>query len=871
MWLLAVVAAQAGGVVAADAGFAFGAPACVGASFALCAAAALTRCRASVAASALGAAFFAVGGLAFERAGALESEPVAWPSGARTTLDASVVDVDRGATGVRVLLDDVVGDEAGAVDVLPLGRARLRLFVDAGDPAARWFAARRIGERVRVRAALRALDGPRNPGAPDRARHARRRGVWADASLAHPHAFVSLAPAPSHRSETTALPGRVHRTTTVERLERLGPGGALLAALGLGEAEALDPRVRDAMERLGLSHLVAVSGLHLALVAALVFGLAGRAIRLGGLASLLDPVPFQASAALGAALLYAVLSGLGVPVRRAWVLLVFAVALHAMGRRSAWLAAWCCAASVGLALDPAALFELGPQLSFGVTAALASARLDDRDLAPGDGGIIARLCASALRLLAVSAVALAASAPLLAAHARVSSSWALLANVVAVPLTAAVLLPLALAASATAAFLPSSAASEAFLAAAAAVAHAFEAGVCAIAERLGPLPRSGRPSGFALGLAGLCVLACVRAPTTALRSVAALACLFVVGSRGGPGVEMDAAPHAAELIALDVGQGDALIVRDANTAIVVDAGWADPDGGFDAGERIVLPALATLGIDRLDLLVVTHADLDHLGGAAALLEVLPVDRVWVPAPYAGAAAFDALRRLARGRGARFEGRGREDGGASFGAIAIDVLWPPRGHEIGDRNESSLVLRVGAGEVHALLMGDAGFETERSLLGAPAQLRADVLKLGHHGSRTATSAAFLAAVDPDWVIVSAGCRVGRALPHVDTLGRVTRSGAQLLWTGRDGAVGLALESPAARTELGAGRGVRRCRASPEARAAWPLGRVPRARGDSRAAPGALPLNDPSRRVERSGNAGDRIGVGAPGSRLTRARR
>lgn len=242
-----------------------------------------------------------------------------------------------------------------------------------------------------------------------------------------------------------------------------------------------------------------------------------------------------------------------------------------------------------------------------------------------------------------------------------------------------------------------------------------------------------------------------------------------------------------------MGQGDAVLVQGRTGALLVDGGTAVPDGP-DLGATVVVPALRALGVRRLDLVVASHADLDHRGGLPAVLRALPVARVWLPPGGLADPSFAELVATARAVGAALEEQGAGGTPLRIGDLAVEPLWPPRGAHEGSRNDRSLTLRVALAGRRVLLPGDLEVEAERRLLASGICLRADVLKLGHHGSRTSSSAAWLAAVGGAVAVASAP-RAGRfEMPHPEVVARVGAGGYALWWTGRDGAVliGLAPE-------------------------------------------------------------------------------
>ena len=240
---------------------------------------------------------------------------------------------------------------------------------------------------------------------------------------------------------------------------------------------------------------------------------------------------------------------------------------------------------------------------------------------------------------------------------------------------------------------------------------------------------------------------------------------------------------------LDVGWGDAVLVQGRSGAILVDAGGRRP--GTDLGRSVVLPALARLGVRRLDVLVASHGDRDHRGGLPSVLAGIEVGELWLPHGGRHDPAFSRVVETARARGIPIRTRGSDSARWQRGDLTVETLWPPPG-STGASNAESLVVRVRAAGRSVLLMGDLEAEGERALLADGPALRADVLKLGHHGSRTSSHEAFLRAVSPNWAVVSAPPQSRLAFPHSSVLERIRALGIGLAWTGRDGGILIGLE-------------------------------------------------------------------------------
>jgi competence protein ComEC len=242
----------------------------------------------------------------------------------------------------------------------------------------------------------------------------------------------------------------------------------------------------------------------------------------------------------------------------------------------------------------------------------------------------------------------------------------------------------------------------------------------------------------------------------------------------------------------DVGQGDALLVEGDESAILVDAGRAIP-GSFDLGRSVVVPALAALGVDSLDAVVVTHGDLDHRGGIPAVLASVPVGELWLPWRAQDDPAFGAVMDVAGREGIKIIEMGAEAPSREIGDLRVTPLWPRLDRIGGSANAQSLVLLLELAGWRMILTGDIGIGVETELVVSGEKLAADLLKVAHHGSAGSSSPEFLRAVGPRWLMLSAPCGGGSRLPHPRALKRLVGSGARLAWTGRDGAVAIGLDS------------------------------------------------------------------------------
>jgi competence protein ComEC len=248
---------------------------------------------------------------------------------------------------------------------------------------------------------------------------------------------------------------------------------------------------------------------------------------------------------------------------------------------------------------------------------------------------------------------------------------------------------------------------------------------------------------------------------------------------------------------LSVGQGESLLIRlPPGEVMLVDGGGFPPDSGRDFGERILGPALLRLGVRRIDYMVMSHAHPDHLGGLSSVARTLPVGQFWEPVPGGDGGEYAELRAGLESRGIPRRLLAAGDTLRLPGGVTMAVLSPPVGQmerrgerDDGEMNEQSLVFRLTYGEHSFLFTADAGFATERRMLGQGVELASQLLKVGHHGSRFSTSEEFLARVSPTIALISAGSRNAFGLPSPRTLALLRRRGVAVYRTDLDGTVEL----------------------------------------------------------------------------------
>ena len=642
--------------------------------------------------------------------------------GSEQTIRGQIIGVpERNATVARFLFES---------PDWPGGRLRLGWYRDAPQLTA--------GDCWQLRLRLREPRGSTNPGGMDYEGWLFRQRIIATGT-------VRAGESCGTKSGIDTL--RQRWAATIR--ESLGPGrpAATISALALGLRDDLTDADWDILRRTGTSHLFAISGLHLGLIAALGFALGRGVWRAGGYRAGGRAATWGAMTAGLLSLGYAAMAGFGIPVQRALVMSLLGVFAVSSGRWRAPLPILSLAAVVVLALDPLAISAPGFWLSFTAAAGILL-WLNWQPSRPWP-----------LRLLEIQLMLGLLLMPLTVGFFGGASLLALPVNLLLVPIFS-LLLPLVLLASLWH-VLPGG---SALLQATGAVLDGLWQLLAGVAQwSLAYLQPAVPPAGLLLlALAGLLLLLLPRAVGARLPGmICLLPALLYIPPRPAPG--------ELWLHVWDVGQGQSVLLETANYRMLYDAGPAWP-GGFDAGAGVVVPYLQVRGVNRIDRLLLSHGDRDHAGGVPAVRAALPV------ASLLGTADSP---RCESGHAWVWDG------------VQFTVLHPPprAGPRRRDRNNDSCVLRIDGPQGSALLAGDIEASAEQALLArqGAAALKAEVLVAPHHGSRTSSTEALVDAVAPAWVLFGAGWRHHFGHPHPTVEMRWRDTGSSVGITGDAGAL------------------------------------------------------------------------------------
>jgi competence protein ComEC len=609
------------------------------------------------------------------------------------------------------------------------------------------------GERWRMTVRLRSPHGQVNPHGFDRERWLWEQGIGATG-------YVRDGPRdarPQRLGATAWHPVETAREWVVRRIKARVidvRSAGVLAALVAGEQSAIERDDWDLFRTTGVAHLMSISGLHVTMFAWLAMagvGLLWRQLaRVQPRALLAVPTPLAAGVggvALAAA--YALFSGWGVPSQRTVLMLAVVVGLRLSGRQWPWPLVWLLAMSAVLLLDPWALLQPGFWLSFVAVGILFATDPGRRTRLTADGDQPPRhrrVWRAAVGMVREQSVVTVALAPLALLLFGQFSLVGLVANLLAIPWVTLVITPLAML----------GVAAPPLWDAAALAVQGMSAGLTWLAQWpwasiFRPVPPAPLALAAVLG-GGLVVL---RLPGVFRGAGLLLLWPALLWAPARP------APGEFELLAIDVGQGSAALVRTAHHSLLYDTG-PRYSADSDAGRWIIVPLLRALGVD-LDAVVVSHRDSDHSGGTEA------VRAGWPNARWLSSYDTESVRRCVAGQHWEWDG------------VRFEVLHPaPDNHTEDGRgrlssNAMSCVLLIKSTDQSAWLSGDLDAARETRLALDHPELRATVMLAPHHGSRTSSSPVLLNTLRPKWVLVQSGYRNRFGHPAPEVLDRYRQRG------------------------------------------------------------------------------------------------
>ncbi|MEM7277044.1 MAG: DNA internalization-related competence protein ComEC/Rec2 [Pseudomonadota bacterium] len=609
----------------------------------------------------------------------------------------------------------------------------------------------KLGEIWRLNLRLRAPRGLANPYSFDFERWQFANGIGASAYVRESDGNARLASTPSvsvsdmRRQIVASIAGQLPDDAA----------SAVLVALSVGSRHKMSAGTREHMARTGTLHLMAISGLHIGLAAAIGL-LAGRLVRL--LLNLIrcgtGSVHLPACIGFASALFYAALAGFSIPTQRALIMLGLVLPLVSSGRMASPVKILGLAALLVVVVQPASLLGVSFHLSFSVVLVLIG-------IASRDRMQLRSMDRPGLKTLRWQWWLCCLSVPLNMFFFGRVSLVAPLANVLAVPFYSFAVVPCLFYGLSG---LPGSVA-------ALTVAHKLTSLSLDVLEGLSSLSAASVYSPELSGpdvLLLLLALVVFALPGSVLRRLPLIGLSLLLALIPKQQIE----PGCYQLQVFDVGQGQAILIRTARNALLFDTGPGFSGGGSSASNQI-LPALRALNIGELERVIVSHADFDHRGGLGDILQAMP----GTPVNYSGDANLFPPRAIACKAGMRWE----------LDRVPFEFLHPA-GASTG--NNGSCVLKIGTTNTATLLTGDIERKAERQLVEREShRLKSLIVSVPHHGSETSSAPEFVQAVAARYALVSAGYRNRWSFPREPVVARWQASGSRVFNVADQGALSI----------------------------------------------------------------------------------
>jgi competence protein ComEC len=658
------------------------------------------------------------------------------------------------------------------------------------------------GDEIRVSGRLREPGGFQNPGGFDYAAYLAQRGIYFAVSAKSSDAIKVIS---RGTGAFRAIQDRRERIRQSFLSSTAGDGSAILQAMVLGEEGGLTEDLRDRFMAAGVTHIISISGSHLGMVAVLCFGL------IRGLLFLLperlyhrltlraDPKKIAAWLTLPLVIFYTLLAGGQMATVRSLLMITAGLMALILDREHALMHSLALAALMILFLSPQALFDISFQLSYLSVLVIGYVVALRNEIGIRPPGRVMRLAQSAALLIIISLAASLATGPLVAHYFNQFSLAGLVSNLIVVPFAGAVVVPLGLFSGILSLFtghLPLAGLNQ--------LAADIFIGLVSFFSRLPFAEFHPQAPGvlwlFSYAVFFFSLLHMLRIHLlsrfkpfegSARISLLPKITLALAGSFLLLGFALTLFPGKQTMISFpDVGQGDCALLELASGKTVLIDGGGTADNRFDLGRRVVAPFLWNRGIRKLDLMVLSHPHPDHMNGLMFVLRKFAVGELWSHGLDRDLPGYEQLENIAKERYIRRRIVSAEDAPVMLGDAVLRVLHPAKEFTTHERkayaaeNSRSLVVRITDRGRTYVFTGDIGVEGERYLLGTGRDLKCDVLKVPHHGSKSSSSESFISLTRPAVAVVTVGRENPYRHPADEIMDRYERAGADIC---RDGAV------------------------------------------------------------------------------------
>ncbi|MBW2050998.1 MAG: DNA internalization-related competence protein ComEC/Rec2 [Deltaproteobacteria bacterium] len=657
------------------------------------------------------------------------------------------------------------------------------------------------GDFIRFPATLRQISGFSNPGGFNYQSHWNAQGVWVQGFLKDPRFLVRIK-GPGQRSSPAAFMDQI-RDKSARFVEQTinQPALGLVKTMLLGIRDDIEPEIQGAFRRLGLAHLLAISGLHIGLIAITSYWLCLKLLLLWpGLALRVNVPRLAILLALGPVILYTGLAGGRPSILRAAIMVGFFCLAFFLGRRRDLLTALAAAAWAILIFQPGAIFSVSFQLSFAAVGAIIILRplllnfFQKRTKPETERSGLYEVLNRYTELAAITLAAFLGTAPIVAYHFNQLPLLTLPANLIITPLFTLIIIPPGLLGLITAPVSPWLA-KIIFLS----IERLIWIMLAAIEGAASwswvnlTLPSPG--PAFIVGYYLLLLSFFLIQPFKKAVLVSILIIAAFLPLHFWPVIYRSLNPEL-KVTMLDVGQGNAAHVSFPDRTEMMIDGGGFPKSNFDPGANIITPYLLHQGVTRLDVLVLSHAHPDHCGGLACLAQKFHPTSFWSNHEQSFSKTY--LKLLEAVEGNKIKHPALEDlyRPKHFGPALVQALHPPpnflalqaAGKRTPHLNNNSLALRIQFGQIVFLFPGDLETAGEAEILSRQRdRLRADVLLACHHGGRTSLTPSFLEAVRPRYIVFSVGRYTRFNQPSPEAVARARAVGAEVYRTDQHGAV------------------------------------------------------------------------------------
>lgn len=691
------------------------------------------------------------------------------------------------------------------------------------------------GDVVRVRTRLRKVRNFHNPGGFNYERYLRYQGVLLRGSVADDSRIVVIRKGYGNPIRQK-LEGFRSTIRTFVDTNAPAPEKEIIQACILGDQQQIPRELRDAFSKTGISHIIAISGFNMSMIAFFsIYLVRGIIRRFPYLLLRFDLYKLSVLFAMPPVILYTFIAGAGMSVLRATLMILAFMAALLISKSRDLYNTLAMAALIILLVYPPALFDVSFQLSFAAVLAILlitprlTAFIPKPEPVPGSPYSLPVLCSKGLYTFAlfiiVSLSAMLGTMPLIAFYFNRLSVVSLLANIIIVPILGILAIPVSMA---TIFFLPfSSLVSAFFLDIAGTLVmislalnnffaslpwaafylttpsllellffYVFLYGLMEVLAHLsGENGTDNDPGNASLlnGAENASFLIRLRScPTWIHYTIAASILFFCLDAVYLHQKNSERGEFTAT--AIDVGQGSSILVRFPGDQTMLIDGGGFINSTFDVGKYIVAPYLWHERLNRIDIVVLTHPHPDHLNGLPFILENFRVREVWINGEMSGSEEYLRFQDIIKNKGLIRRSMSAGNGPIVIGGVRTEFFNPPgpvSGMEeeatFTETNDGSLVMRMTYGEVSFLFPGDISLMTEERLASDLRELRSQLLFVPHHGGRTSSSEAFLQRVRPQTAIISVGADNLFRLPHPDVLKRLNQRGVITYRTDLHGAI------------------------------------------------------------------------------------